>query len=47
MSRVTADMAVSLDLVGAGHDQSAERPFGPDVGERLHVMPFTSAEGSG
>jgi len=36
MSRVTADMAVSLDLVGAGHDQSLEHPFGPRVGERLH-----------
>ena len=36
MTRVTADMAVSLDLVGAGRDQSAEHPFGPRVGERLH-----------
>ncbi len=36
MGRVTADMAVSLDLVGAGHDQSAEHPFGPRVGQRLH-----------
>ena len=36
MTRVTADMAVSLDLVGAGRDQSCEHPFGPRVGERLH-----------
>ena len=36
MTRVTADMAVSLDLVGAGRDQSREHPFGPRVGERLH-----------
>ena len=34
--RVTADMAVSLDLVGAGRDQTREHPFGPRVGERLH-----------
>ena len=46
MSRVTADMAVSLDLVGAGHDQSAEHPFGPDVGERLHTWMFEHADES-
>jgi dihydrofolate reductase len=40
MSRVTADMAVSLDLVGSGHDQSLEHPFGPKVGERLHTWMF-------
>jgi dihydrofolate reductase len=39
-SQVTADMAVSLDLVGSGHDQSREHPFGPRVGERLHTWMF-------
>lgn len=45
-TRVTADMAVSLDLVGAGHDQSFEHPFGPDVGERLHTWMFEHADES-
>ncbi len=40
MNIVTADMAVSLDLVGSGHDQSLEHPFGPRVGERLHPWMF-------
>lgn len=40
MSRVTADMAVSMDLVGSGHDQSFEHPFGPHIGERLHTWMF-------
>jgi len=40
MSIVTADMAVSLDLVGSGHDQSHGHPFGPRVGERLHTWMF-------
>jgi len=46
MARVTADMSVSLDLVGAGHDQSAEHPFGPAVGERLHTWMFEHGEES-
>ena len=33
-------MAVSLDLVGSGHDQTLEHPFGPLVGERLHTWMF-------
>jgi dihydrofolate reductase len=37
MSLVTADFAVSLDLVGSGVDQSFEHPFGPKIGERLHA----------
>lgn len=37
MGIVTADMAVSLDLVGAGRDQSLEHPFGPRIGHRLHT----------
>ena len=40
MGLVTADMAVSLDLVGAGRDQSLEHPFGPHVGHRLHTWMF-------
>lgn len=40
MGLVTADMAVSLDLVGAGRDQSLEFPFGPRVGHRLHTWMF-------
>jgi dihydrofolate reductase len=40
MGRVTADMAVSLDLVGSGHDQSLEHPFGPRIGERMHTWMF-------
>jgi len=37
---VTADLSVSLEGVAAGHDQSAEHPFGPAVGERLHTWMF-------
>ena len=46
MSLVTADIAVSLDLVAAGHDQSREHPFGPHVGERLHTWMFEHGEES-
>lgn len=35
MPLVTADLAVSLDGVAAGHDQSREYPFGVHVGQRL------------
>lgn len=44
MGVVTADMAVSLDLVGSGHDQSLEHPFGPAIGHRLHTWMFDHAE---
>ncbi len=37
MPLVTADLAVSLDGVAAGRDQSREHPFGVHVGERLHA----------
>jgi dihydrofolate reductase len=40
MGLVTADIAVSLDLVAAGRDQSFEHPFGPVVGQRLHTWMF-------
>jgi dihydrofolate reductase len=46
MGLVTADMAVSLDLVGAGSDQSLEHPFGPHVGHRLHTWMFDHADES-
>jgi dihydrofolate reductase len=46
MSLVTADMAVSLDLIGTGHGQSLEHPFGPHVGHRLHTWMFDHAEDS-
>ena len=46
MGLVTADMAVSLDLVGSGHDQSLEHPFGPHVGERLHTWMFEHGDES-
>lgn len=44
MGIVTADMAVSLDLVGSGHDQSLEHPFGPAIGQRLHTWMFDRAD---
>ena len=44
MGIVTADMAVSLDLVGSGHDQSLEHPFGPEIGHRLHAWMFEHGE---
>ena len=46
MGLVTADMAVSLDLVGSGHDQSLEHPFGPHVGDRLHTWMFEHGDES-
>lgn len=46
MGLVTADIAVSLDLVAAGRDQSLEHPFGPHVGERLHTWMFEHGEES-
>lgn len=46
MSLVTADIAVSLDLVGSGHDQSLEHPFGPHVGHRLHTWMFEHGDES-
>ncbi len=44
MPIVTADLAVSLDLVAAGRDQSREHPFGPRIGERLHTWMFEHAD---
>ncbi|MGP3913156.1 dihydrofolate reductase family protein [Nonomuraea sp. 10N515B] len=36
MSKVTCDMAMSLDGFVAGPNQSLDQPFGDGVGERLH-----------
>ena len=36
MTKVTCDMAMSLDGFVAGPNQSMEKPFGEGVGERLH-----------
>lgn len=46
MSFVTADIAVSLDLVATGTDQSLEHPFGPRVGHRLHTWMIDHADDS-
>ena len=40
MGIVTADMAVTLELVGAGRDQTREHPFGPELGQRLGAWMF-------
>ena len=40
MGIVTADMAVTLELVGAGRDQTREHPFGPKLGQRLGAWMF-------
>ncbi|TDD15204.1 dihydrofolate reductase family protein [Nonomuraea diastatica] len=44
MSKVTSDMAMSLDGFVAGPDQSLENPFGEGVGERLHRWMFEEPE---
>ncbi|WP_327590615.1 dihydrofolate reductase family protein [Nonomuraea sp. NBC_00507] len=36
MSKVTCDMAMSLDGFVAGPNQSLDKPFGDGVGDRLH-----------
>jgi dihydrofolate reductase len=46
MGLVTADIAVSLDLVASGRDQSREHPFGPVIGERLHTWMFEHGDES-
>jgi dihydrofolate reductase len=40
MTKITADMAVSLDGYAAGRNQSLENPFGEGVGDRLHQWMF-------
>jgi dihydrofolate reductase len=46
MGLVTADLAVSLDLVAAGRDQSMEHPFGRAVRERLTTWMFEHGDDS-
>jgi dihydrofolate reductase len=44
MTKLTADISVSLDGFSAAYDQSLEHPFGEQVGERLHRWMFEEAE---
>ncbi|MGW0804880.1 dihydrofolate reductase family protein [Nonomuraea sp. NPDC002799] len=44
MSKVTCDMAMSVDGFVAGPNQSLELPFGEGVNERLHRWMFDEAE---
>ena len=46
MQLVTADLAVSLDGVAAGRDQTLEHPFGAHVGERTTTWMFEHPEES-
>jgi dihydrofolate reductase len=40
MTKVTADMTITLDGYGAGRGQSVERPFGDIDEDRLHAWQF-------
>lgn len=44
MSRVTADIAISLDGFAAGPNQSLDRPMGEGVDNRLHGWMFDYAD---
>ncbi len=44
MTKVTCDMAVSVDGFVAGPNQSPEQPFGDGVGDRLHRWMFEEPE---
>jgi dihydrofolate reductase len=44
MSKVTADIAISLDGFAAGLNQTLEKPFGDGVGQVLHTWMFDEAE---
>ena len=44
MSKVTADMTITLDGYGSGRGQSVERPFGDLDSERLHGWMFEHAD---
>ena len=44
MSKVTADMSISLDGYGSGRGQSAEHPFGDIDEDRLHAWQFEHRE---
>jgi dihydrofolate reductase len=44
MTKVTSDMAISLDGFAAGPNQSLDNPFGEGVGDRLHRWMFEAAD---
>jgi dihydrofolate reductase len=44
MTKVTCDMAMSLDGFAAGLNQSRENPFGEGVGDRLHRWMFEAPD---
>jgi dihydrofolate reductase len=44
MTKVTCDMAISLDGFAAGPNQSADNPFGEGVGDRLHRWMLEAAD---
>ena len=44
MTKVTCDMAVSVDGFAAGPNQSADKPFGDGPVERLHQWMFEQPE---
>jgi dihydrofolate reductase len=44
MSRVIANLTITLDGFAAGEEQSAERPFGTIGAERLHAWMFDGRE---
>jgi len=44
MTKVTTDMAISLDGFAAGLNQSRDEPFGEGVGDRLHTWMFEAAD---
>jgi dihydrofolate reductase len=44
MSKVTCDMAMSIDGFVAGPNQSRENPLGEGVGDRLHQWMFEERE---
>ncbi|MGW0484796.1 dihydrofolate reductase family protein [Nonomuraea sp. NPDC003214] len=44
MSKVTCDLAISLDGYAAGPNQTLENPFGDGVGDSLHEWMFADPE---
>jgi dihydrofolate reductase len=44
MTKVTSDMAMSVDGFTAGPNQSLDKPFGEGVDDRLHRWMFEAAE---
>jgi hypothetical protein len=45
MSKVTCDMAISIDGFVAGPNQSLANPFGEGIGDRLHRWMFEQRAG--